>query len=134
MKTQFTRQRSTVSEKYRRNNENKRNYPHNKWLWMICKARAIRHGTPFDLKIEDVIVPTRCPVLGLKLIKSRIRAKENSATIDRINPQKGYTKDNIVVMSMMANRMKSNATFREIKKLYQWSVRQNKRVSSKNKK
>lgn len=101
---------------------------------MICKARAIRHGTPFDLKIEDVIVPTRCPVLGLKLIKSRIRAKENSATIDRINPQRGYTKDNIVVMSMMANRMKSNATFREIKKLYQWSVRQNKRVSPKNKK
>lgn len=134
MKTQCTRRGGTVNDKNRKNNEYKRGYPHNKWLWMICKARARRQGTLFDLRIEDVIVPTRCPVLGLKLIKSRILPKENSATIDRIDPRRGYTKDNIVVMSMMANRMKSNATFREIKKLYKWFVRQNKRVSTKNKK
>ena len=37
--------------------------------------------------------------------------------IDRIDPKKGYVKDNIIVVSMRANRIKSDATVDEIRKV-----------------
>ena len=39
------------------------------------------------------------------------------ASIDRIDPKKGYVKDNIIVVSMRDNRIKTNATVDEIRKV-----------------
>jgi hypothetical protein len=77
-------------------------------------------GTEWDLQISDIRVPCKCPVLGIKLVMNVGFGRNNSATIDRINPKKGYIKSNIAVISHMANRIKSNATAEEIKKTYQW--------------
>lgn len=38
----------------------------------------------------------------------------NTATVDRIDPAKGYTKDNVRIISWRANRLKSNATISEL--------------------
>jgi len=117
-----------------RTNLLKRKWPHSRWLWNICKARSKRKNIEFDISIDDIIMPNRCPILGVKLIKSEIGAKANSATIDRINPNKGYTKENIIVISHLANRMKSNANHEQIEKLYRWSCESNKKPSRKSKK
>lgn len=107
-------------EKNRRVNKFRRSWSHAKWLYHICRARARRVGTRWDLQISDIHVPYKCPVLGIKLVMNVGFGKNNSATVDRINPKKGYIKSNIAVISHMANRIKSNATSEEIKKTYQW--------------
>ena len=50
---------------------------------------------------------------------SKLVSKNNHLTpsIDRIDPKKGYVKDNIIVVSMRANRIKSDATVDEIWKV-----------------
>ena len=57
--------------------------------------------------------------MGLKMQISKLGSKNNdlSPSIDRINPRKGYTKDNIIVVSMRANRIKTDARFTEIRKV-----------------
>lgn len=107
-------------EKNLRENERRRAWSHSKWLYHIARARARRKSIEWGLEISDIIVPKRCPVLGIKLAMNSVMPKDNSATIDRINPKIGYIKSNVSVISNLANKIKSNATAEEIKKTYQW--------------
>jgi hypothetical protein len=60
-----------------------------------------------------------CPVLGCELLFGGTGTiKDNSASIDRFDPTKGYTRDNVWIISDKANRMKSDATLEEIKRVY----------------
>ena len=105
----------------RRNEYKKKNWSHAKWIWQICKARSKRLNIEFNISIEDVEVPEFCPVLGLKLkINTRTGKNDDSATIDRLNPRLGYIKGNVAVISHLANRIKSNATTKQIKLVYEW--------------
>jgi len=109
----------------------RRNCGHNKWLWYICKARSVRNNIDFNIEPDDIIVPKKCPVLGIPLKMNTMAAGDNSATVDRINPNKGYIKGNIVVISHRANKIKSNATCEEIKKTYKWLKKLNKQYTNK---
>ncbi len=71
------------------------------------KCRAKREGIPFSLNASDIIIPEYCPVLGIKLIKGN---GMYAASVDRIDNTKGYMAGNIVVVSMLANRIKNSAT------------------------
>lgn len=87
--------------------------------WLGAKGRAKRHGLDFDIEPEDILIPEFCPVLGIKLkteigTGSSIEARETAPSLDRIDNNKGYTKDNILVVSNRANRLKSNATPEEL--------------------
>jgi len=46
--------------------------------------------------------------------------KNDSPTLDRIDPNKGYVKGNIQVLSHLANMMKSNATAEELHLFADW--------------
>ena len=88
------------------------------------KKRAKLAGVPFDLEPQDIknklnLTNTKCPVLGVSMEISKLGAKNNDLTpsIDRIDPKKGYVKDNIIVVSMRANRIKNDATVDEIRKV-----------------
>lgn len=85
-------------------------------LLSLTKYRTQKRGIPFDLTIEDVVVPDFCPVLGLPLYRnSGGRAQgPNSPTVDRIDPDLGYVKGNVRVISARANAIKSNATPEEL--------------------
>ena len=85
-----------------------------------ARHRAKIKGLPFDLTRHDITVPKFCPVLGIELEKGKGRLHDASPTLDRLVPEKGYTKDNVVVVSYKANRMKSNATLSELKRLVAW--------------
>ena len=85
-----------------------------KYLWMAAKERAKKYGHEFTILQEHVIIPLLCPVLGLPLLKSTNCFKDWSPSIDRIDNTRGYTPDNIVVVSFRANRIKSDATLRDL--------------------
>lgn len=85
--------------------------PAKRLLW-AAKRRAKTKELDFDLVETDIIIPTHCPYLKIPLVNSRPRGSERRdiASLDRIDPTKGYTKDNIEVISWLANTMKNNAT------------------------
>lgn len=84
-------------------------------VWRSARARSQKDGLPFTIEISDIIVPTFCPVLGIPISKSGPR--EQRPSVDKIIPEKGYVKDNICVISMRANRIKSDASLDDLKKL-----------------
>jgi hypothetical protein len=74
----------------------------------------------FNLELADIVVPTECPVLGIPIIPFCGKFAPNSPSIDRIDSSKGYTKDNIIVVSFRANCIKNNATVEELEKIYKF--------------
>lgn len=83
----------------------------NRLLW-AAKKRSKEEKVPFDITVEDILIPERCPYLGILLVNTRPRGelRNDVASLDKIIPSLGYTKGNIEVMSQQANTMKSNAT------------------------
>lgn len=74
-----------------------------------ARKRAKLKGLPFSIRAEDIFVPSVCPALGIPL-KVGGDILDDSPTLDRIIPDNGYVEDNIIVVSDLANRIKSNAT------------------------
>lgn len=82
----------------------------------MTKHRAKKRGIPFDLTVDDVVIPDFCPVLGLPLYRNTggLAQGPNSPSLDRNDPSLGYTKGNVTVISSKANAIKSNATPSEL--------------------
>lgn len=76
-------------------------------------SRAKRLGIAFDLKADNIAVPTHCPWLGIPLVW-RSPDRDQWPSIDRKNPKGGYTLDNIEVISWRANTIKSSASLDEL--------------------
>lgn len=74
----------------------------------VAKHRAEKKGIPFDLEPQDIAIPERCPVLGITLSFSKVETRHSSPSIDRIKPELGYTKGNVVVVSWLANDIRRN--------------------------
>jgi len=85
-----------------------------------AKERSKKEGLPFDLCIEDIIIPDCCPILGITLVASTKKAVANSPSLDKIIPGLGYIRGNIQVISQLANWMKSNATPKEMLLFAEW--------------
>lgn len=94
-----------------------------------CKERASKRGLPFTISKSDIKVPQLCPVLGVALCRSKRGFDQNAASIDRIVPELGYTKENIQVISMRANTMKNNAPPELLFKFATWYLSQRKETN-----
>lgn len=79
-------------------------------LWSAAKDRAKAKGLAFDLEVRDIVVPTHCPVLGIPLKKGNGVMHAGSPQLDRRDNSKGYTKDNVSVISQRANAIKQDAS------------------------
>lgn len=91
-----------------------------KHLWQGLKASANARGIPFDLKptdIDEIGIPLTCPILGIPLAFNRGTVNDNSISFDRIDSTKGYAIDNLIVVSYRANRLKSDASLDELKRI-----------------
>ena len=86
------------------------------------RRNAKRANVPFNLTEDDIIVPEICPVLKIKLEKSKLCAEDYSPSIDRIIPELGYTKGNIQIISFLANKMKNSANFKELRLFAEWVI------------
>lgn len=83
------------------------------------KERALRDGIEFNLTEEDFVIPTHCPVLGIKILARSYRSN-TSPSIDRIDNSKGYIKGNVAIISWRANRLKNDGTADEHERIAQW--------------
>lgn len=93
-----------------------------KKLLYLARKRANASGIEFDIELEDIVIPVRCPVLGVELTGSSgkqqcPRLNYNAPSLDRIDNSKGYVKGNIAVISVRANALKSDATPEELRGL-----------------
>lgn len=88
-------------------------------LYLNALYRAKRDGIPFSLKRGDIEIPECCPVLGIPLIVGSDK-RDNIPTLDRIDNSKGYIKGNVRVISHRANRLKSDATIEEMKRILRY--------------
>ena len=85
-----------------------------------AKQRSNKRGIPFLLEEKDIPdFPDTCPVLGIPVFRSEGRATDNSPSMDRIVPSKGYVRGNVRIISERANRLKNNATAEEMKLVYE---------------
>ena len=91
-----------------------------KSLWRNLKNSAEKRNIPFDLKstdIDEIGIPITCPILGIPLVFNRGSVQDNSISFDRIDSTKGYTRDNLIVISYRANKLKSDATLQELRQI-----------------
>ena len=87
-----------------------------------AKQRCAKSGLEFDIKVDDIVIPDECPILGIKINMNsgKSGAYINSPSLDRIDNNKGYTKDNIQVISQLANAMKGAASIDQLQKFAGW--------------
>ena len=89
-----------------------------------ARNRARKKNIEFSLVLEDILTlakQPRCPI-SHRLLKwkntvdanSPGNASSDSPALDRIDPSLGYTPDNVWIISHRMNRIKSDATPREL--------------------
>ena len=82
-----------------------------------ARTTAWARGLKFNLRRGDIVVPRRCPVLGILLRFTPGQRTDSTPSIDRINNRRGYTRGNVVVVSWRANYLKRDMTRDEIRRL-----------------
>jgi hypothetical protein len=80
-----------------------------------ARRRSTDYGIPFDLHYKDLVIPSHCPILGLKLDETYTVGvfSETRPELDRIIPSLGYVKGNVQFISSRANRIKNDGTAEE---------------------
>jgi hypothetical protein len=100
-------------------------------LFKTAKVRARKKGLEFTIKVTDIKIPTYCPILGVELDKKwggtlqNNESRFNKPSLDRLNPQKGYIPDNILVVSYRANMIKGDGFPDEHRKIADFLLRYN---------
>lgn len=104
-------------EMYEAQKESYRQDPR-KYLLKCARRRATKQGRECTIGLDDIVIPTHCPVLGLELttLSDRVAAP-NSMSLDRINNDLGYVPGNVVVVSYRANVLKKDASVEELEAL-----------------
>ena len=77
------------------------------------RSHAKDKNLAFDITIDDIQVPDKCPYLGTELIRQAKRTTHdfvNVVSLDRIDSIKGYIKGNVEVISLKAKERKARAT------------------------
>lgn len=96
-------------------------------MFRRAKARAKAKGIEFSLPSAScIIIPEYCPILNIRLepVRGQSGGKVSSPSLDRIDCTKGYTLDNIQVISNLANTMKNCATKEQLIAFAQWVLRE----------
>jgi hypothetical protein len=81
-----------------------------------AKEKGLQHNLTRDWLLTNL--PTHCPVLGIELAFGG--NSYNSPSVDRFDNNKGYTTDNVRIISFRANALKSNATVEELEAIVRY--------------
>lgn len=95
------------------------------------RGRARQRNIPFTIKLEEIDRPKFCPVLGIELHyeinhnteDSKWMKSPNRASFDKLIPVLGYVPGNVFIISLEANRLKSNATLEQLESLVAYMKR-----------
>ena len=88
-------------------------------MFHSAAERARKKGIEFDLDLWKLEVPQVCPVLGIPLDRRDI---QHAPSLDRVDPKRGYTHDNVRIISFRANSIKQDATADEIKRVLEYMI------------
>ena len=89
------------------------------YLVITARKRAARKGVECTINAEDIEpVPSVCPILGIEMKRNRGQHKDDSYSIDRLDPNKGYVPGNVKVISWKANKIKGELSEEQIANLY----------------
>lgn len=85
------------------------------------------HELNFDITYDYVwsIYPDNelCPVFGFKM-DYKSENYDLRPTMDRVNPNLGYEKGNVIWISQLANRMKSDLDLEELVRIGEWAKKE----------
>jgi hypothetical protein len=117
-------------KKAKRDHKRANGKPYRTVLCAQARARGRRRGLEATIQPEDLIWPSHCPVLGLKLdypersgMRGTQHAQPNWPSLDRWDSTKGYVPGNVFVISYRANTLKNSATYEEILKVAKYLSR-----------
>lgn len=85
-----------------------------------ARFRAKKLGIEFNLKFEDLILPEKCPALNIPLLYQPNDPLPNRPSLDRVDNNKGYTKENTRVISWRANKLKKHASLSDIEGIFNY--------------
>ena len=86
-----------------------------------ARRRTKKNGLVFEIDSSDIHIPDYCPITGEKIhFGDDGSLNLNSPSLDRIDNSKGYIKGNVAVISLKANKYKSNMSIEEITNLYNY--------------
>ena len=101
-----------------------------------AKSRAQNKNVPFTVTLKYLreMAGDHCPVFGHKFVWGRSRLGKGKTTgdspsLDRIIPELGYVPGNVVFISHNANRIKNNATEKELYAVADWLHEARKKVN-----
>jgi hypothetical protein len=101
-------------DSYRKSNAKSRLEHPERDMVVHARHRAKKKGIAFSLSPEDIVIPKHCPIFGVELELGKGRVGRNSPSLDRIDPNRGYTPDNVWVISYRANVIKNDAAPEEL--------------------
>lgn len=111
-------ERKENGEEVRERDKRYRTKNFKKQMFKRARQRAKENSLEFNITVDDIIVPEKCPILNILLSIGNKKREDNSPSIDRINNNKGYIRGNIIIVSWRANNLKSDASIDELEKLY----------------
>lgn len=107
----YERTKDVRLERAKRSRENH----YEKSMYRSVRARCKTSGIEFNISLEDIVIPEICPYLKVPLTRIQGDGRVwTNASLDRIDPSKGYVKGNIQVISGKANLMKAHSTEKEL--------------------
>jgi hypothetical protein len=122
-KAYYSRRRQEDTEYSRQMQQKWRDKNPKRYMWTRAKGRAKLEGIPFLITEADFDIPEFCPVfpwLKLEFSSGRATRPDNIPTLDKIVPSLGYVPGNVAIISMRANRLKSDASAEELQAILDW--------------
>lgn len=99
----------------RRDGESAKDWRRRTFYRKVTAKKAAQSG----LKASDFPWPTRCPALGILLDYTGADIKRGWS-LDCWDPALGYVPGNVRIISRLANRIKSDATYQEVEQVAAW--------------
>ena len=106
----------TRQERYRAIESNPQSRDYKLRMLREGKRRSKKRNIYFNITVNDFKIGNECPILGMPF-KVGKENWQDSPSLDRIDNRRGYEKDNVIVVSMMANSIKNQATPKQIKQV-----------------
>ncbi len=80
-----------------------------------ARQRAKKSSIEFSISQSDFDILEACPLRGVPFEVGKGQHTDDSPTLDRKDPRRGYVKGNVWVISHKANRLKGNFTPTELR-------------------
>jgi len=87
--------------------------------WIVrSKGKKNHLRKALSVDYYKTLIVTHCPLLGVELTYAKYEGTitpNNYATLDKIDPTKGYVPGNVQILSYRANTLKNSATIEEMR-------------------